>query len=53
MEGRSNRSIAQGIGISEPTVRKHIQRILTKLDARDRVHAAVIAVRAGLVEEAA
>ena len=41
------------MGISEPTVKKHVQRIIGKLNARDRVQAAVIAVREGLVGEAA
>ena len=53
VEGRPNKSIAAEMGISEPTVKKHVHRIIGKLNARDRVQAAVIAVREGLVGEAA
>ncbi len=49
VNGNSNRSIAGIMGLSEPTVKKHVQRIIAKLRAADRTHAAVIAMRAGLV----
>ena len=49
-EGQTNRQIAGVLLISEETVKKHIQGIISKLGAIDRTHAAVKAVRAGLVD---
>jgi DNA-binding NarL/FixJ family response regulator len=49
-EGFSNREIGATLFISEGTVKKHIQSIITKLGAIDRTQAAVKAVRAGLVK---
>jgi DNA-binding NarL/FixJ family response regulator len=49
-EGYSNREIGTTLFISEGTVKKHIQSIITKLGAIDRTQAAVKAVRAGLVK---
>ena len=49
VDGRSNKAIAQAMRLSEPTVKKHVQQVIGKLGAGDRTHAAVIALRAGLV----
>ena len=49
-EGRSNEEIARKPFLSVLTVRTHIQAALTKLGARDRVQAVLIAHRAGLVQ---
>ena len=46
-EGRSNRSIAEELGISEGTVKAHVKAILRKLGAESRVAAAVLAVERG------
>lgn len=46
--GASNKEIAQGLFISEATVKKHITSILSTLDLRDRTQAAIYAVRHGL-----
>ena len=35
--------------ISEATVKTHVKRVLSKLSARDRVQAVVVAYEAGLV----
>jgi DNA-binding NarL/FixJ family response regulator len=35
--------------LGEATVKTHVKRILSKLRARDRVHAVVMAYEAGLV----
>jgi DNA-binding NarL/FixJ family response regulator len=47
--GATNDEIAAELVISSATARTHIGRILTKLDARDRVQLVVIAHEAGLV----
>ena len=50
VEGKSNQEIAQGLVISESTVKNHLRNILGKLHLRNRIQAAVYAVRQGLVE---
>jgi DNA-binding NarL/FixJ family response regulator len=47
MEGMPNRGIADKLGITEHTVKKHVQRILHKMHASDRTQAAVRAVQHG------
>ena len=48
--GRSNKRIALELGISEKTVKTHVGHVLAKLGVTDRTQAAVMAVRAGLVD---
>ncbi|GAA3624968.1 response regulator transcription factor [Nonomuraea rosea] len=48
-EGRSNDEIADHLVLSTLTVRTHIQRAMTKLNARDRAQLVVIAYQTGLV----
>ncbi|NWJ47842.1 MAG: response regulator transcription factor [Chloroflexi bacterium] len=48
-EGWTNRQIGTSLMISEETVKKHMQNIITKLGAQDRTNAAVKAIRSGLV----
>ncbi|MDA2811301.1 response regulator transcription factor [Nocardiopsis sp. RSe5-2] len=45
-EGLSNRQIARRLGITETTAKTHVSRILTKLDLRSRVQAAIVAQEA-------
>jgi DNA-binding NarL/FixJ family response regulator len=49
VEGRENNEIAAALVISPETVKSHVSSILEKLEADNRVQAAVVAVRAGLV----
>ncbi|CNF46875.1 response regulator containing a CheY-like receiver domain and an HTH DNA-binding domain [Mycobacterium tuberculosis] len=46
--GLSNQEIAERMFLSPFTVRAHVQRAMTKLDARDRAQLVVIAYRTGL-----
>lgn len=47
--GRSNPEIAMDLFLSEATVKTHVGHILSKLGARDRVQAVVIAYQTGVV----
>src|SRR5690606_27309825 len=47
--GLSNHEIADELVISVATAKAHVVRLLTKLDARDRVHLVIIAYELGLV----
>ena len=46
--GDSNKMIAESLGISLDTVKRHISNIIAKLNARSRTHAAIIAAQAGM-----
>ncbi|MEO3826156.1 response regulator transcription factor [Actinomadura sp. B10D3] len=50
--GLSNQEIAEQMFLSPFTVRAHVQRAMTKLEARDRAQLVVIAYRTGLVRAA-
>ena len=49
VEGRSNPEIATALYLSPNTVKTHVRGIMNKLSVDDRVQAAVVALRAGLV----
>lgn len=49
VEGASNKSIAAQLGITEGTVKGHVNNILGKMGVADRTQAAVAAIRRGLV----
>lgn len=48
-EGRSNKEIAEELGLSVGTVKNHISIILDKLDLRDRTQLAIYAIRHDIV----
>jgi NarL family two-component system response regulator LiaR len=48
--GFSNKRIALELGLSEKTVKNHVGHVLAKLGVDDRTQAAVVAVRAGLID---
>jgi DNA-binding NarL/FixJ family response regulator len=47
--GKSNREIANNLGITEATVKCHVSVILGRLNASDRTQAVVIALQRGLI----
>ncbi|HEV7662508.1 MAG TPA: GAF domain-containing protein [Chloroflexota bacterium] len=49
VDGLTNREIALRLVVEPDTVKDHVQSIIKKLGATDRTHAAVIAVRGGIV----
>jgi DNA-binding NarL/FixJ family response regulator len=49
VEGKSNPEIAQKLYLSPNTVKTHVRGIMNKLSVDDRVQAAVVALRSGLV----
>lgn len=48
-DGNSNKQIAHILDISEQTIKNHVSSILRKLNANDRAHAAVLAIRHGWI----
>ena len=49
-EGRTNRQIAQDLHLSLSTVKRHLERIISKLGVSDRTQATVKAVELGLID---
>lgn len=48
VEGKSNKEIANALGITEGTVKCHVRVIFTRLGASDRTQAAMIALNRGI-----
>ncbi|MEV8324996.1 response regulator transcription factor [Kitasatospora sp. NPDC056731] len=48
-QGLSNTEIAERLVISAATAKTHVARLFAKLEARDRVHLAIVAFEAGLM----
>jgi DNA-binding NarL/FixJ family response regulator len=48
--GNANKQIADRLSISENTVKGRVKRILSKLGAQDRTHAAIIGIRRGMID---
>lgn len=49
VKGRSNREIGEALGISEATVKWHVNIILSRLNVSDRTQATVAALQRGIV----
>lgn len=47
-QGKSNKEIARGLDLTEPTIKLHMKTLYRKLDANNRTQAALIAKEAGL-----
>jgi DNA-binding NarL/FixJ family response regulator len=48
--GSANKEIADQLHVTEDTVKGRVKSILSKLDANDRTHAAIIGLRRGIIE---
>ena len=48
-DGNTNKQIARILNISEQTIKNHVSAILRKLNANDRAHAVVLAIRHGWI----
>src|SRR5262249_17146487 len=48
--GNANKQIADVLSITEDAVKGRVKNILSKLDANDRTHAAIIGVKRGIIE---
>ena len=48
-KGQTNQQIADNLFISLPTVKKHVQRVISKLEVSDRTQAAVLAMELGVL----
>lgn len=49
VKGKTNKEIANGLGLSEITVKMHVKSICMKLDASNRTQIAMIATQQGLI----
>ena len=49
-DGNTNKKIANVLNISEQTIKNHVSAILRKLNANDRAHAVVLAIKRGIIQ---
>jgi DNA-binding NarL/FixJ family response regulator len=49
-QGKSNKEIAAELAVTEDSVKGQVRNILSKLDANDRTHAAMIGLKRGIIE---
>ena len=47
--GDTNKAISETLSITLDTTKKHVQNVISKLGARSRTHAAIVAAQAGIV----
>jgi DNA-binding NarL/FixJ family response regulator len=47
-QGKSNREIADALFLAEGTVKNYVSNVIAKLQANDRTHAAILALKRGL-----
>lgn len=47
--GSSNKEIGKELNLTEDTTKKHVHNVVSKLQARSRTHACIIAAQAGIV----
>jgi DNA-binding NarL/FixJ family response regulator len=48
-EGNANKEIAALLSLSEETVKSQVRNMLSKLEAKDRTHAAMIGLKRGII----
>jgi DNA-binding NarL/FixJ family response regulator len=48
--GQTNKQIADQLAVTEDTIKGRVKSILSKLDANDRTHAAIIGFKRGIIE---
>ncbi|HEY9127059.1 MAG TPA: LuxR C-terminal-related transcriptional regulator [Acidobacteriaceae bacterium] len=48
-KGHTNKQIGKTLGISENTVKNHVNSIIEKLEVSDRTQAATTAIQRGLI----
>jgi DNA-binding NarL/FixJ family response regulator len=48
-EGKSNAAIGRDLYLSEDTVKTHARRVYSKIGAKDRAHAVLLALRHGIL----
>jgi len=49
-QGKSNKEIAAELAVTEDSVKGQVRNILSKLDANDRTHAAMIGLKRGIID---
>jgi DNA-binding NarL/FixJ family response regulator len=49
-DGNANKQIGDQLGVTEDTVKGRVKSILSKLNANDRTHAAIIGLKRGIIE---
>jgi two-component system, NarL family, response regulator len=49
-DGNANKEIGDQLGVTEDTVKGRVKSILSKLDANDRTHAAIIGLKRGIID---
>jgi DNA-binding NarL/FixJ family response regulator len=49
-DGNANKQIGDQLGVTEDTVKGRVKSILSKLNANDRTHAAIIGLKRGIID---